>query len=71
MISSKLYLGFERSNAADGVHQCQEDVDKLVHTSKSRGLLINVEKCAVLRFAHRNMLFKHQEYPHFVYIMSV
>ena len=36
----KLYLGFERSNAADGVHQCQEDVDKLVHTSESRGLFV-------------------------------
>ena len=52
----KLYLGFERSNVADGVHQCQEDIDKLVHTSESWGLLLNVEKCAVLRFAPRNSI---------------
>ena len=50
----KLYLGFERGNIADGVHKCQDDIDKLVRTSESWGLLLNVEKCAVVRFAPRN-----------------
>ena len=54
----KLYLGFGRSNIVDGVHQCQEYIDKLVHTSESWGLLLNVEKCAVLRFAPRNSVIQ-------------
>ena len=54
----KLYLGFERGNIADGVHQCQDDIDKLVRTSESWGLLLNVEKCAVLRFAPRNSIIQ-------------
>ena len=50
----KLYIGFGFDKHDEYVIECQSDIDLLVSESSSWGLNMNVNKCKVIRFSHRN-----------------
>ena len=50
----KLYLSYAYDDSPTGVVACQEDINKLVNTSSSWGLYMNVDKCSVIRFSPSN-----------------
>ena len=49
----KLYLSFDSNNSSLGVQVAQNDIDILVNTSSSWGLMMNAAKCVCIRFSPR------------------
>ena len=50
----KLYLCYSSSNVSSGEQVLQSDIDTLVNTSRSWGLIMNVSKCVCIRFCSRS-----------------
>ena len=56
---TKLYLCYGSQEFSAGEAAVQRDIDVLVDTSRSWGLLMNVSKCVCLRFCSRSLAAQH------------
>ena len=67
----KIYLKVQHRNCVDmalDLEQCQHDINSVVATAASWGLVMNADKCAVLRFGARSDWT--DEVPHGRYVLN-
>ena len=68
---TKLYLSHQANSTDVAVPQLQQDINTLVRTSSSWGLLMNIDKCVCMRFARGRSTYANELSPYSIGNMPI